>query len=110
MQRLYCVYDCRAHVYGVPYTSVADDVAERTVACTMLSVPDTHLMYAYADDYELVYLGGVDDRGYLVQDQDCPKTLSRVSDIIAHYDVAQKRRMMQDAVQMQDAVPANSAE
>lgn len=81
MMRLYSIYDSRSHSYGVPFVAVDDSVAQRTVAAAMMNVPDDHLYRAFANDFELRYLGDLTDDGALMQDVVGGKSIVWLSDL-----------------------------
>lgn len=95
-QRLYSIYDMRAKTYGIPFVAVNDDIAKRTVASTLISVPPTHLMYAYASDFELYFLGEVINDGRLVSPENGAQAITFLSDIIQVYKINQKREVIDD--------------
>lgn len=108
-QRLYSIYDMRSKTFGIPFVAVNDDIAKRTVVSTLLSVPPTHLMYAFASDYELYYLGEVMENGSLVTAENGAQAITFLSDLIQVYKVNEKREVI-DHVQIQNELPEKQAE
>ncbi len=109
-QRLYSIYDMRSKSYGIPFVAVNDDIAKRTVASTLLSVPPTHLMYAFASDYELYYLGEVMENGSLVTAEDGAKAIAFLSDILQVYKINAKREVIADEFRKQNEPETVNAE
>lgn len=107
-QRLYSIKDIRSHHFGVPFVAINDDIAKRTTANTLLGVPPTHLMYAFASDYELYYLGEVMDDGRLVTAETGPKAIIFLSDLIQAYKVNQKREVIENGIRNENVVPENT--
>ncbi len=109
-QRLYAIKDIRAHQFGIPFVAINDDIAKRTTANTLLSVPPTHLMYAFASDYELYYLGEVMDDGLLVAPETGVQALAFLSDLIQVYKVNQKREVIGNVVRNESEVSDQKVE
>lgn len=82
MYRLYSIYDVKAHLYGVPFIGQSDDLAKRSVDCALLSAPASHLFLSFPGDFELYFLGEVDDRGNLVPLENGPKAVAFLSDFL----------------------------
>ncbi len=109
-QRLYSIYDMRSKTYGIPFVAVNDDIAKRTVASTLLSVPPTHLMFAFASDYELYYLGEVMENGSLATAETGAQAITFLSDILQVYKVNEKREVILNDVRMQNEPQRDHAE
>ena len=106
-QRLYSIKDIRSHQFGIPFVAINDDIAKRTTASTLMGVPPTHLMYAFASDYELYYLGEVMDDGRLVTAETGPEAITFLSDLIQAYKVNEKRGAVDNAIQFPHVIPEN---
>ncbi len=76
--RLYSIYDRVARVYADPFVSVNDATAARAFTLAQSS-PDT-MLYASPGDYQLWYVGSLDNAsGDIYYDNDCSKPY-KVSD------------------------------
>lgn len=87
MERLYAIKDNRAKSFGVPFPAVDDDLAVRATASSLIGMPKHHAMYAFARDFELYFLGEVDDDGNLVPAEDGPKAITFLDDIVENYKI-----------------------
>lgn len=107
IQKLYSIRDIRSKQFGIPFVAVNHDIAKRTTAITLMSVPSTHLMYAFASDYELYYLGEVMDDGRLVTPEAGPEAIAFLSDLIQAYKVNEKRGALDNGIRIENVVSEN---
>lgn len=70
--RLYSVYDRVARVYADPFVSVNDATAARAFTIAQAS-PDT-MLYASPADYQLWYIGSMDNTSGDLLSSDFPET------------------------------------
>lgn len=66
ISRLYSIYDNVSLTYGPPTVEVSDASATR-VYKSILTNPQAGLMYQYPADYDMYYIGTIDNEtGYIV--------------------------------------------
>lgn len=70
--RLYSIYDRVARVYADPFVSVNDATAARAFTIAQAS-PDT-MLYASPQDYQLWYIGSLDNNSGELMSFDDPAT------------------------------------
>lgn len=109
IQKIYSIKDNRSHQFGVPFTAVNDDIAKRTTALTLLQVPKDHIMFQYAGDYELYYLGEVSDDGTLISCENGAKALIFLDNLVEIEKVNERRKDLYEVLQ-QEQVPESAAE